>query len=73
METLQELIAVNKQERDIEMWKMYFRSELNRKEIHTDMTCENILKDIQNEIDCGKHFLQRTLEDLKSEYEYRNK
>lgn len=73
METLQELIAVNKQERDIEMYRMYFRSELTRKEIIGDINCGNILNDIQSEIDCGKFWLQRLLEDLKSEYEYRNK
>ena len=73
METLQELISVAQRERQIEMYRMYFRSELNRKEIIGDINCGNILNDIQSEIEEGKFWLKRLLEDLKSEYEYRNK
>ena len=73
METLQELKAINKQEREIEMWKIYFNSELNRKDIIGDINCSVILDDIQSEIDCGKFWMKRLHEDLTSEYEYRNK
>jgi hypothetical protein len=73
MQTLQELISIASEERTKEMWKMYFRSELSRKDVIGDINCQSILDDIQNEIDCGKGFLKRTLEDLTDEYEYRHK
>ncbi len=61
----------SQRERQISMWRMYFRSELSRKEIIGDTNCQSILDDIQNEIDCGKFWLKRTLEDLTDEYKNR--